>query len=173
MTRRRRWFDRQFTLGLPAEAFPDIIERIRGTPVRLEALVRALPPALVVRRPLDDSWSIQENIGHLLDLEPLWERRLDDLLAGAPRLRPADLQNRRTHDAHHNDRKLEELQSEFRRARSNIVQRLELVSDSELARSSLHPRLEQPMSITDLFFFVAEHDDHHLARITAIARTTT
>ena len=27
------------------------------------------------------------------------------------------------------------------------------------------------MSVVDLFFFVAEHDDHHFAQITALART--
>jgi hypothetical protein len=26
------------------------------------------------------------------------------------------------------------------------------------------------MTVVDLFFFVAEHDDHHLARITEMAR---
>jgi hypothetical protein len=36
--------------------------------------------------------------------------------------------------------------------------------------SALHPRLKTPMRIIDLFLFVAEHDDHHLARITELAR---
>jgi hypothetical protein len=31
-----------------------------------------------------------------------------------------------------------------------------------------HPRLEQPMTVVDLCFFVAEHDDHHLAAITSL-----
>jgi hypothetical protein len=29
----------------------------------------------------------------------------------------------------------------------------------------LHPRLKQPMRLVDHLYFVAEHDDHHLARI--------
>jgi hypothetical protein len=29
----------------------------------------------------------------------------------------------------------------------------------------LHPRLKQPMRLVDHLYFVAEHDDYHLARI--------
>jgi hypothetical protein len=29
----------------------------------------------------------------------------------------------------------------------------------------MHPRLKQPMRLVDHLFFVAEHDDHHLALI--------
>ena len=32
-----------------------------------------------------------------------------------------------------------------------------------------HPRLGTPMRLIDLAFFVAEHDDHHLAQITHLA----
>jgi hypothetical protein len=39
------------------------------------------------------------------------------------------------------------------------------MSPAELARTSLHPRLQQPMSVVDLCFFVAEHDDNHLRTI--------
>jgi hypothetical protein len=34
----------------------------------------------------------------------------------------------------------------------------------------VHPRLQQPMRVVDMAFFVAEHDDHHLARMTQLAR---
>jgi predicted short-subunit dehydrogenase-like oxidoreductase (DUF2520 family) len=36
-------------------------------------------------------------------------------------------------------------------------------------RTSLHPRLKRPMRLIDLCFFVAEHDDHHLAIATRLA----
>jgi uncharacterized damage-inducible protein DinB len=169
--RRRRWFDRHFELGLPVEAFPDIVERVRGTPARLEDRVESLSANDLTHR-VGGQWSIQENVGHLLDLEPLWSGRLEDLLAKAPRLRPADLQNRRTHEARHNDSQLGGLLQAFRSARLQTVHRLESLSSIELSRTAFHPRLEQPMSVVDLFFFVAEHDDHHLARITEILLTS-
>jgi len=161
---RQRWFDRKFELGLPARAFPTILERLRSTPARLEHAVAGVTADLArVRR--DGAWSIQENVGHLADLESLWERRLDDFDAGAAVLHPADLENRKTHDADHNTRDLADLLREFRTARTRIVARLERLSDTDLERVALHPRLQQPMSVVDLGFFVAEHDDHHLGTI--------
>ena len=170
MTGRRSWLDRRFELGLPAEAFPDILARVRGTPARLEERVRVLTPD-EFNAILDETWSIQENIGHLLDLESLWAGRLDDLESGAAELRPADLENSKTHEAGHNERDPEDLLVEFREARMATVARLEALSDDEIQRTAVHPRLQQPMSLVDLLFFVAEHDDHHLARISEIIRS--
>ena len=105
------------------------------------------------------------NVGHLGDLEPLWAGRLDDLVAREARLRPADLKNRATHEANHNERSIADLLGRFRRLRTSVVRRVETLGAKELALKALHPRLEQPMSVVDLFFFVAEDDDHHLAAI--------
>ena len=33
-----------------------------------------------------------------------------------------------------------------------------------------HPRLKKEMRVLDLAFFIAEHDDHHLARISELIR---
>jgi len=170
MPAHREWFNRQFELGLPPEAIAEIIERLRGTPARLEERLQEPPPQILIER-FEGKWSIQENAGHLLDLEPLWEGRLDDLLAGAPELRATDLRNRKTDAANHNSRKYEEILTEFRKVRKQIVHRLEELDDSQLAATALHPRLRQPMTAVDLFFFVAEHDDHHLARITRILKS--
>jgi uncharacterized damage-inducible protein DinB len=160
----QRWFDRRFELGLPASAFGPILGRLRGTPARLEAAAKGRSPAALTRR-AGDAWSAQENLGHLLDLESLWEKRLDDFEAGTTGLEPADLENRKTHEANHNARDIDDLLREFRTIRTRIVTRLERLSAAELSRVALHPRLKQPMSVVDLAFFVAEHDDHHLARI--------
>jgi hypothetical protein len=46
----------------------------------------------------------------------------------------------------------------------------EQLPDAQLHATSLHPRLQQPMTVTDHAFFVAEHDDHHLARISELLR---
>jgi hypothetical protein len=34
----------------------------------------------------------------------------------------------------------------------------------------VHPRLRQPMRFVDHLYFVAEHDDHHLATISELAK---
>jgi uncharacterized damage-inducible protein DinB len=162
---RRVWFDRKFTLGLPPEALPDIVERLRGTPLRLEERVARVSPALLTRR-TDGRWSVQEHVGHLGDLEHLWLARLDDFAQRAATLRAADLQNRATWDADHNARRLDDLLHDFRRLRAEYLARVEAMSPAELTIAAAHPRLGQPMTVVDLCFFVAEHDDHHLATIT-------
>jgi hypothetical protein len=159
-----RWFDRKFALGLPASAFPPILGRLRSLPDRLERAVRGIAVERLTAR-TGDAWSIQENVGHLLDLEALWEQRLDDFDAGATVLHPADLENRKTHEANHNARDIEGLLADLRAARTRIVGRLERMTTSQLSRVALHPRLQQPMSVVDLGFFVAEHDEHHLDTI--------
>jgi uncharacterized damage-inducible protein DinB len=164
-----RWTDRRFTFDLPEALFPVVIERLRGTPARIEDKVRALSPEILTQRD-GDAWSIQEHVGHLLDLDGLHAGRLDDFLAGAAVLRPADMGNRKTWEAAHNERPIQDLLRAFRRERELFVARLDAWDPGLLSRTALHPRLEQPMQVIDMAFFTAEHDDHHLTRMTELAR---
>jgi hypothetical protein len=50
------------------------------------------------------------------------------------------------------------------------VCQLDELPDSAFERAATHPRLEQPMRLLDWIFFVAEHDDHHLAHVTRLKR---
>jgi uncharacterized damage-inducible protein DinB len=158
------WFERKFDFTFPVEEFPNLCVRLRGTPARLEELLRDVPPDVLLRKP-GDKWSVQEHAGHLLDLEPLWMARVDDFLSDADTLTVADLSNRKTHQANHNARELAAILSEFRAARHNLLVRLEKFQTALFARTKLHPRLRQPMRFVDHLYFVAEHDDHHLATI--------
>jgi len=53
---------------------------------------------------------------------------------------------------------------------ASLVGRLERVNDGALTHTALHPRLRVPMNLVDHAFFVAEHDDYHLARMTELLR---
>ena len=163
------WFDRKFDFSFPVELYAEIIERLRGTPARIEERVRDVPPALLTWRD-GDKWSIQENIGHLLDLDELFAGRFEDYERGLEKLRAADLLNQKTHQAQHNNRPAAEILREFRRGRLALVARLESQPPEYFHRTALHPRLNTPMRVTDLLYFVAEHDDHHLARISELLR---
>ena len=103
-------------------------------------------------------------------METLWEGRIDDFLAGEKRLRPADLQNRKTHQANHNNTPVETLLTSFRASREHLVDRFDAFQGEDVVQSALHPRLDQQMRVIDLTFFIAEHDDHHLVRITELIR---
>ncbi|HET7204994.1 MAG TPA: DinB family protein [Terriglobales bacterium] len=164
-----RWFERKFAFDFPVELYPNILARLRGTPARLEELAASVPAAVLVAKP-DGKWSAQENAGHLLDLEPLWAGRVSDFLSGRRVLTPADLANKKTNEAHHNDSPIPDILTKFRSARKAFLDQLESLDGSDFSRQSSHPRLNTPMRLVDHVFFVAEHDDHHLARIWQLIR---
>lgn len=169
MQQMSRWLDRRFAYQPPAGEYPMIVERLRGAPVRVAARVRGVTAATLTAR-AGDAWSAQANLGHLVDLEPLWAQRARELLAGAAQLSAADMSNRRTREAGHDQRAAAAIVAEFAVARGNLVALLDGAGDADVERSALHPRLQRPMRLIDLCFFVAEHDDHHLAIVTRLLR---
>jgi uncharacterized damage-inducible protein DinB len=158
------WFERKFDFTFPVEQHPNLCSRLRGGPARLEEIVRGADHDVLIWKP-GEKWSAQEHAGHLPDLEPLWMARVDDYIKGASQLTVADLSNRTTSEAQHNRRAIDEILAEFRSARSRLVSRVEKIDSAIFARASLHPRLKTPMRLVDHLYFVAEHDDHHLAYI--------
>ena len=168
--KQKRWFERKFDDVRDVGLFPNILERLTGTPARLEEKIKNTSTEFLTVK-LDDHWSIQENIGHLIDLEPLWSGRVDDFAEGKEELREADLTNTKTKEANHNQNSIEELLRQFRSAREDLVGKMENLEEKDLLHTALHPRLKTPMRILELAQFVAEHDDQHLARMTIIAKT--
>jgi len=163
------WSARTFEFNFPAQLYPEMIERVRGTPARVEDRISALTERILTRRD-GVRWSIQENIGHLLDLEELFAGRVDDYDRELPKLRAADMTNRKTHEARHNDQPIQTILTEFRSARLSLVERLERQDSEYFARVALHPRLSKPMRVVDMLYFQSEHDDYHLARISELIR---
>jgi len=158
------WFERKFEFTFPVEQYPNLCVRLRGTPARLEEMVEGVGSHALITKP-EGKWSVQEHAGHLADLEPLWAARVEDFLVDGDKLTAADLSNRQTHEANHNARELQGILAEFRTARLRLLDRVGSFDLARFARSKLHPRLQQPMRLVDHLYFVAEHDDHHLARI--------
>ena len=146
-----------------------MLERVRGTPARLEETVRALDPETLTHHD-GQGWSIQENIGHLLDLEWLVLARIDEILASASVLTPADMTNRQTQQANHNETPMDELLQAFRSSRAKVVAKFERLDDSDWAKAAFHERLQTPMRIVDIACMTGEHDDYHLARIRELIR---
>jgi uncharacterized damage-inducible protein DinB len=170
MVERILWFDRQFSFDfLPVWMYPNLVERVRGTPARLEDLTRSLSRDILTQRE-GDKWSMQEHAGHLLDLEPLGMNRLDDFEAGRETLHAADMENRKTHEANHNAETIEYILAAFRDERFTFVSRLDAYDEAFVQRVALHPRLKKEIRVLDLVFFIAEHDDHHLSRISELKR---
>jgi uncharacterized damage-inducible protein DinB len=164
MSRLPVWFERKFEFSLPVELLPNLSARLRGTPARLKETLRGRSHEILIRK-TREKWSAQEHAGHLLDLEPLWLARVDDYLTASEQLTAADLTNRKTDEAKHNARPLKQILADFRAARERLLKRVDELDPSLFARAIPHPRLKTPMRLVDHLYFVAEHDDHHLARI--------
>ncbi|MFY9621991.1 MAG: DinB family protein [Pyrinomonadaceae bacterium] len=169
MVDRTEWIKRQFKFELPLGMYGNVVERVRGTPARLEDLTSGLSQEVLTRRD-GDKWSIQEQAGHLLDIGELEMKRLDEFEAGRDALSAADMTNQLTHEADHNANSIENILSAFRNERMTFVARLDSYDEEFVSRTALHPRLKTPIRVIDLAFFIAEHDDHHLARISELKR---
>jgi uncharacterized damage-inducible protein DinB len=166
---RVRWFDRRFDFSFPTELHPQLLERLRGTPLRLAERVALVDPEAQRRR--TTGWSVQEHAGHLADLDRiLFRPRVIEFVHGEATMLAADLTNATTEAANHNARTMDSVLAEERSERDALVAHLERMEAELFARRALHPRLNVPMRLVDLMLFIAEHDDHHLAAITALAR---
>jgi hypothetical protein len=163
MIRLLDWTARTWTFDTPVGLFPALLERVRGTPARAAALLSGAPDAALAAR-VDGKWSAKDHVGHLDDLDELDDTRLTEFLAGAEVLTAADMTNRKTYDADHAATPAAELLSRFAAHRATLVARLEPLTEAQVAATARHPRLGRPMRLVDWLQFVAEHDDHHLAR---------
>lgn len=164
------WFSRKFPVIADNGLFPSIVERLLGTPLRLAHKLQGVSPMMLTEKE-GEKWSVQEEAGHILDLEPLWFARFQDFQSAQEVLSEADLSNRKTFEAQHNDRDIQEILAALATARGQLMELLVALESSDLERSALHPRMRTPMRPIDLAYFVAEHDDHHLASITQRLQT--
>lgn len=166
---RPKWPLRRFLFVHPPWMLADFAERLRGTPDRLEALLRSVPDKILARQ-LAGTWSILQNAGHLSDVEELWAQRMQDLREGRPTFTPARPEHFQALALRHQTRTSGEILGELRERRGVFVEAL-LAADPELQRRSAHhERLGCTMRLVDCAQFAAEHDDHHLLRIRTLAR---
>lgn len=162
-----KWVDIKFNFDILAGKYPALVERLAGTPARVEEKINNAP-YMILATPHNNGWSIQEHVGHLIDLDLLLSARLDDFDNKAATLTPADMTNKKTYDADYNNASMKSLLKEFRNSRSAIIERIKNYDEEKILSVAQHPRLNKPMRLIDLIYFFAEHDDHHLAIISCI-----
>jgi hypothetical protein len=165
MLKQINWVERKFDFNFPAVIFPTVLERFRGTPARLEELVKGLSKEHLTKK-INNKWSIQEHAGHLIDLEELGERRIDDFLKRAEELSPADITNRATDYANYNSKQINALLLKFKNKRIACQETGKQMNQIGIISS---PKTEAKMRFVDWVFFMCEHDDHHLTSIRIIS----
>ena len=164
---RQLWTSHTFNLDIDPGWATNVMTRVQNTEIRLRHYCNRLTDSQLSHKP-QGTWSIKEHIGHLIDLEPLHHGRLKELESFEKELTGADMSNAKTKAANHNYKTLERLMQEFTNARNAFINDFKILPAAVLKHSALHPRLKVLMKPVDLLFFVAEHDDHHLATIMEI-----
>ena len=159
---RLAWFERSFTFGRPKEMLPFYLERLGGTIVRIEHKVKGVGDNVLSEK-YNGKWSIKQNIGHLAEVDLVGNKRIDEMVAGIPILSPAVFEPQ-----DYNPWPIQKVVEFFKEARLSNIKKYRNLSDMHLTKSSLHPRLKVQMTPVDLALFDADHDDHHLLKISDI-----
>lgn len=160
------WSERKFEVPYPVELLPELLVRLRGTAIRVDEMTRGItPPELLTSPAAERKWSAQQHIGHLADMEYLYQARVKDFLNGADVLTEGDLSNKKTGQARHNETPLREIIAQFRNYRKQTLSLVERLPPTEFERTAKHPGRGVTLRMIDQFHMIAEHDDHHLAII--------
>src|SRR5690606_1521835 len=107
-----KWFDRKFDFNFWVEQYDHLLGRLPRTPFVFNQMLSLIPEDVQVLKP-NGKWSIKENVGHLIVLEPLWQLRFEDIKKGKNELSPADLDNRLTNEMNFNQSLLQGLLKSF------------------------------------------------------------
>jgi len=70
---------------------------------------------------------------------------------------------RATENGNHRQVPVADLTRRLAAGRDRLIRRLEILTEMEVEITARHPRLQKPMRLLDWAYFLAEHDDHHLA----------
>ena len=162
-----KWTERDWAFGYSLEYLPIFIERLHCAAPRIEEMINNMQDDVLSIR-ADNHWSVKEHIGHLADVEELHMGRLEDMENGLTILRAADMGNKKTYDADHNQYTAKVLAARFRAERENFISKLYNIDKRYFEVTALHPRLQRQVSITDMLYFVAEHDMQHMAAMAEI-----
>lgn len=157
----QKWFDRKFNFNTRTDQFLALLESLSDTPSLLQSIINTTDETKLNDKP-GGKWSIKEQVGHLYIMEPLWRKRFEELRDGKTEMSPADLTNAATDKAEFNNYPIAEMFKKFSAERKQTITMLKNIPAAAFTNSLFHPRLQQAMHITDLMYFVAEHDMHHL-----------
>jgi DinB superfamily len=160
------WFERNLRFDHSSEMLPFFLERLSGTIVRLEAKVKGFSDEVLFTKN-NGKWSIKQNIGHLAEVDAIANKRIDEMITGIAVMSPAVFEPQ-----DYNFWPIEQVLDLFKTNRNLNLKKYHSLSELDLKKSSVHPRLKVQMTPIDLAWFDAEHDDHHLVKINEILKIT-
>jgi hypothetical protein len=139
------------------------LEVLAQTASKLADVVRAHPSAVLRARPLEDKWTPNEIIGHLVDSEWVCYRLRLILCEDNPTILGMD-QERWVAGQRHNEREPSELVDMFRQVRQFNLALWNRMSPAHLQRTGQHNE-RGPESLGVMLRMLAGHDLSHLDQI--------
>jgi DinB superfamily len=158
------WSQRKFDYGRSLDELPVLLERVQGTTARLSAVLSRQPLQNLHLR-VQGKWSVMEHIGHLITLQDRFEPRVDDFELRRDRLSDINLKDQQPIIQGHRLRAVGDVLEEFRLKRLAFAKRVERLHRGALEHVAYHACQDRSMRPMDMLFWIAEHDDHHLASI--------
>lgn len=156
------WFERDLVFGKSIEMLPFYLDRLSGTAVRIKQKVKGVNDLLLSTRP-GGKWSVKEHIGHLAEVDLVANKRIDEIIAGKEVMSPAVFEPQ-----DYTQWPIQKVIEFFAANRQKNIGKYAGLAKENLLKSALHPRLKAPMTPVDLAWFDAEHDDHHLVKMSEI-----
>ena len=146
-----------------------LIEELRRTPARLEALMSRIRPEDQTRRPRPDAFSARENVHHLRDVEAEgYGPRLQRLLAEPDPVLPDLAGDELARQRRYNERPHESTLVEFSRLRAANVERLLRLVPEDLERKGSWENVG-PVTLGKVLTMWRDHDRGHVDEIAFLA----
>lgn len=161
------WIERRMPLGQQTDQLPLLLERLHGTPERLRELMQDLPTDSLRTRAVA-AWSMFDHAAHLLLVQQRFHVRVEEYRALCHRLSPLGFDDAYEWLRGQVVREPGDMIEEFRLERSAFIAEVRSLPEGILSHQAEHPCRGPGMRIADALYWLAEHDDHHLACIRAI-----
>ncbi len=147
----------------------DVVAVLSRTPATLDAWLRGLPEAWVLRNEGKDSWSAFDIVGHLIVGERTdWMPRARVILEKGE-TRPFDPFDRFAQERESRGKSLDQLLDEFARLRRENLAALQAMNlqKEDFTRRGTHPALG-PVTLEELLATWAVHDLTHLHQLSRV-----
>ena len=135
--------------------------RLRGQLECLETLLDGTESGALDRRPIPDKWSGRENLAHLARYQEMFLERIRRILTEEQPLLPRYRAEEDPDWPTWARMPVADVLPSILALRSELIQRVEKLSDHDFLRTAVHPRFGEMNLVQWLEFFLL-HEAHHL-----------
>ncbi len=142
----------------------EILNRLAGTPRRLEKLTASTNPRRLSARPAPEKWSAREIICHLADCELVYGMRYRKILAEPdPTLVPFD-QEAWAEKLEYRSQPVKSALTAFSSLRNANISLFKLLSKESWEKAGMHPEYGR-LTLRQIAGHLVDHDLNHLAQV--------